>query len=262
MRKLFASLILCCALFPAAAFGATFAKQTLFLSKESVTEGETVLIHTIVSNEATTSFVGKLEITSEEGSIGTVPVALAAGEAAAVSVSWKPLAGSHRITAQLLDHAGQVVEKESATFTIRAKVVVGTTTETITNTDVDSSAEIQQALANLSPAVAKTSEPVFETIDSVRAQAAEVLDQGVAWSKKQIGDSAIKNQGTILGTETEKSTTDKISGSAWTIVATVVLYVLSILRYLISSAGIFYPLFALLFFFMLWKLYRRFSRRR
>ncbi len=261
MRKLFASLVLFATLFPAAALGATFAKQTLFLSKESVTEGETVLIHTIVSNEATTSFAGKLEITNKEGSIGTVPVALAAGEAAAVSVSWKPLAGSHSITAQLLDQAGEVVEKESATFTIRAQVVAGTTTETAT-TDVDSSEEIQQALANLSPAVAKTSEPVFSAIDSARAQAAEVLDRGVAWSKKQIGNSAIKNQGTILGTETEKSTTDKISGSAWTVVATVVLYVLSILRYLVSSAGIFYPLFALLFFFMLWKLYRRFSRRR
>jgi hypothetical protein len=262
MRKLFASLVLFATLFPAAAFGATFAKQTLFLSKESVTEGETVLIHTIVSNEATTSFAGKLEITNKEGSIGTVPVALAAGEAAAVSVSWKPLAGSHSITAQLLDQAGKVVEKESATFTIHAKAVADTVTPETATTDVDSSEEIQQALANLSPAVAETSEPVFNAIDSARAQAAEVLDRGVAWSKKQIGTSAIKNRGTILGTETEKSTTEKISSSAWTIVATVVLYVLSILRHLVSSAGIFYPLFALLFFFMLWKLYRRFSRRR
>ena len=63
--------------------GATgFAKQSLFLSKSVVTEGDTVRIHAVVSNDdGRAAFTGTLSFTDGSATIGNVPVSLAGGEA-------------------------------------------------------------------------------------------------------------------------------------------------------------------------------------
>lgn len=261
--KLFAGIVVGL-LLPTVVFGATFAKETLFLSKNTVTEGETVLVHAIVSNDAGTKFTGTLEIKDKETLIGNVPVSLAVEEASVVSVSWKPKAGAHTLVATLRDTAGSVSAKESATFTIKEKpapldAFVSSSTP---RSSVTSSADIQEAIARVSPTAAKGSAPVFSTIDSLRESAAEVLESGSDWSKKHIGASAIKNQGTILGTETEKPASSKITSSLWTMLATLLLYVFSLLLYVVSTPGVFYPLLAAFFLFILWKCWRRYRRRR
>lgn len=260
--KLFAGIVVGL-LLPTVVFGATFAKETLFLSKNTVTEGETVLVHAIVSNDAVTKFTGTLEIKDKETLIGNVPVSLAVEEASVVSVSWKPSAGSHTLIATLRDSAGAIAEKESATFSIKAKpAAVDAFASSTPSPSVGSSADIQEAIARVSPTAAKGSAPVFSTIDSLRESAAEVLESGSDWSKKQIGASAIKNQGAILGTETEKPASSKITSSLWTMLATLLLYVFSLLLYVVSTPGVFYPLLAALFLFILWKCWRRYRRRR
>jgi len=261
--KLFAGIVMGLFL-PSIAFGATFAKETVFLSKPSVIEGETVLVHAIVSNDATTKFSGTLEIMDKETLVGSVPVSLAAEEASVVSLSWKPSAGSHTLVATLRDSAGVVAEKESTTFSIKSKpaVIDAFTTSSTTSLSVDSSADIQQAIAQVSPAAAKVSAPVFSTIDSLRESAAEALESGSDWSKKQIGTAAIKNQGAVLGAETETSASNKLTSSLWTMAATLALYIFSLLLYVVSTPGVFYPLLAALFLFILWKFWRRYRRRR
>lgn len=263
MKPIFVGL-LSILLLPSFAYAAGFAKQTIFLSKDSVTEGDVVLVHAIVSNEASATFVGKLEIVEKGSSIGTVPVSLKTGEASVVSVSWKPAAGSHTLTAQLMDSANTVIEKESGTFAVAAKpktdeiVLPAKPTQTEL---IQSSADIQQKIAEFSPQAASTTAPMFSTIDSVRAQAAQTLDKGVSWSKKQIGQSGANNSGVILGAEIEKTLPQKATSTLWMIFATLALYVLSIGRYIISTPGAFYPIFALLFLYILWRLFRRFRRR-
>jgi hypothetical protein len=44
------------------------------------------------------------------------------------------------------------------------------------------------------------------------------------------------------------------------IFATASLYILSILLYVVSNAGIFYPVLAVLFLYFLWRLFKRFRR--
>src|SRR3989344_6188606 len=104
--------------YPEVARGAGFAKQSLFLSKSSVTEGDTVLVHAVVSNDTTTKFTGTLIFKDSDATIGNVPVSLDSGEANTFSVSWKPTAGNHTVEANLEDTSGAVVEQESATFTV------------------------------------------------------------------------------------------------------------------------------------------------
>ncbi len=266
MKKLLFGLTLF--LLPVVVFGAGFAKQSLFLSKSSVVEGDTVLIHSSVSNDTTTKFAGTLVLKDSATVIGNVPVALAPGEAGTLSVSWKPSAGSHAGVAQLQAKDGTVVEEESAVFTIAAKPVPVEKPSAFKENQpaaiVESSAGIQEGISRLSPAVAQGAQPVFAAIDSARSAAAEALDQGIDYEKGQI---AKNNKGQVLGEQTDKASLDTTNTKNWTntlwnIIDTLVLYILTIFRWFVGNAGIFYPAVALLFLWFLWKLYKRMRRPR
>ncbi len=259
-----------CGLFllPSLVFAAGFAKQSLFLSKSSVTEGDTVLIHASVQNDTAAKFSGTLVFKDTATTIGTVPVSLAGGEAGTLSVSWKPGAGSHAVVAQLQDKSGASVEEESGTFTIAAKPIPVEKAPAFKDTQaaatVDSSAGIQEGISRLSPAVAQGAQPIFAAIDSGRAAAAEILDQGINYEKKQI---FANNKGQVLGDQSQKGSFDanktkSWTNTLWTIIDTIVLYILTIFRYLVGSAGVFYPALAILFLWFLWRLYKRMRRPR
>ena len=243
-------------LLPSLASAAGFAKQSLFLSKTPVTEGDTVLIHAVVSNEAASSFTGDVVFKEADQKIGSVVVTIAPGGANAVSVSWKPLAGSHDVTAQLTANDGSVVEQESATFAVNPKPVPASATAP-TDTTVESSQNIQNTIGQYSPAVASTTAPVFSGIDSFRSKAADALDSGINWAKSTTGG---KNAGQVLGASTSNTSSSGIVDTLLNILALIVLYLFTVLRFLVGSAGIFYPILAIVFFYLLWRTYKRFRR--
>ncbi|MDO8517912.1 MAG: hypothetical protein Q7S26_01290 [bacterium] len=252
-------------LLPTVVFGAGFSKQSLFLSKSTVVEGDTVLIHAVVSNDTTAKFTGTLVLKDSDSTIGNVPVALAAGEANTFSVSWKPTAGNHIVEADLEDKSGTVVEQESATFTVAEKpppppkATDGQVNPNASST-VESSVQIQQTIANMSPAVAQSAQPVFLAIDSARRWAAGVLDRGITYEKGQLA-----HPDASIGAGKTATQTGAVQGwvnTLWTIIGTIVLYILSVLRWLVGNAGAFYPALALLFFYLLWRLYKKMRRSR
>jgi hypothetical protein len=242
---------------PFSAEAATFAKQSLFLSKAPVTEGETVLIHAVVANDSNVKFTGDVVFKDADQKIGTVAVTIAPGGAQAVSISWKPGPGAHPISAQLTAQDGSVVESESQNFSISEKpkpVVPGSNSNQAT-TSVGSSADIQKKITDLSPAAGNVAAPIFSTLDSVRARAAQTLDSGINWAKQKA--SPIK-LGSVLGSSTQQS--GGTADTAWSIFGTILLYILTVLRYVVGNAGVFYPVFALLFFYLLWRIYKRMRR--
>src|SRR3989344_23561 len=173
--RFFASLALL-VLLPSFAFGAGFAKESLFLSKTPVTEGETVFIHAVVANESSAKFSGEVVFRDKEEKIGTIAVTIAPGGAQAVSLSWKSTSGSHEIVAELTASDGTVVEELKATFSIAAKPIPSATN---TSNSVGSSQNIQENIANVSPEVAGAIAPVFEVLDSFREKGAVALDKGI-----------------------------------------------------------------------------------
>ena len=64
----------------------------------------------------------------------------------------------------------------------------------------------------------------------------------------------------VLGSEDVKQAGSNPTGAFWYIVQTLYLYLLTILRWLVGSAGVFYPVFALVLLFILWKIVNRFRR--
>jgi hypothetical protein len=258
--------------YPEVALGAGFAKQSIFLSRSSVTEGDTVRIHATVSNDAASSFTGNVMLLDGTASIGSVSVTLAAGAAQAISANWAPTAGEHTITAKLQTQSGAVIQETSATFTVAAKpapapnlpasrqgLQTGTTNATgLTAATVDSSQGIQNQIGSYSPMVARGSEPIFAALDNFRTSAASFLDGQINSAKQHLATtpSTTISQGTIG----QNPTIPSGSGGFWSIVYTLYLYVLTLVRFLVGSAAVFYPLFVVVFFFILWRIYRRIRR--
>ncbi len=261
MKRFFVGIILFA--LPGMVFAAGFAKQSIFLSTNTPVEGEAVLIHASVSNDASTTFTGTLKVHDDEGTIGSVPVTLAAGGASDVSITWEPTAGTHTVVADLTDASGTVVEENSQAFTIAPPPppVVPTTASSKQDANgVQSSAQIQQSIANASPTVATYSAPVLSAIDSGRMFAANQLNKGLNWSKAQVGVPVTSPTANFINTP-DAATQNKTASTAWTIFATATLYVFTVLLYIVSNAGVFYPILAILFFYILWRLFRRYRRR-
>jgi hypothetical protein len=236
---------------------AGFAKQSLFLSQGSVTAGQTVLIHAVVSNDAAAKFSGTLVFGDEGGTVGTVPVALPAGASSVVSVSWMPAAGVHNVTAALEDSAGNSVETESASFTVNAPPAPASQSPA-QPAAVESSQQIQNDIAQYSPQAAQTAQPVFSAVDSLRTSAASALTNQLNATKQSLG---VKPQGEVLGASTEAPAAQSAAGSGfWFVLKTFYVYVLTILLFLIDSAAIFYPLLLIIFFYLMWRLFRRVRR--
>lgn len=239
-------------LVPTLAWAAEFATQSIYLSKDHVTEGQTVLIHAVVSNEIDLAFTGTLTFADASSTIGSVPVSLAAGESSVASVSWKPLAGSHAISATLKDNKGNTVENQSQTFLVDPDPNKPVPEATSTPALIEPSTSIQEGIGSLSPQAESYAQPVFNAIDSARSSAATVLDQQLAATKAKVGPGP-----SVLGAQTQKS---GALDSTWHILTTLYFYLLTLLRFVVGSAGVFYPLLAIAFLWALWRTFRHFRR--
>jgi hypothetical protein len=244
-------------LVPAAASAASFPQQSLFLSRSPVTEGEVVLIHTVVSNDAVSTFSGTLVLKDEDAKIGSVPLTLKSGEAQTASVSWKPLTpGSHTVAAELQTKDGTVVEKTSATFSIKEKpkpVTPVAAASSAQNAAVGSSQDIQHSIGSVSPQVESALSPGFEFIDGARDKAADMLDAQLASAKPHID----KKPGTVEGSQTQLPDT---AGGFMYALWLMWFYILTMLRFIIGNAGVFYPVAAAAFLYLLWRTFKRFRR--
>lgn len=242
-------------LIPAAALAAGFAKQSLFLSQSTVVEGQTVFIYAVVTDDATAPFSGVLRFSDEAGVIGSTTVTMDPGKASTVSIAWTPKAGQHTITAALVARDGTVAESEDAVFVVDKtpappvadQLEPPGTTETqpeprVGTTTVGSSAPIVTTIAKFAPGVAGNVAPVFTNIDSIRTNSVKRLDDGTEWSKDAISKAAAAPSGLL--------------NTLWLIVSTFALYVCASLAYVVANIALFYPAIVVIFFLVLWKLYR------
>lgn len=125
--------------------------------------------------------------------------------------------------------------------------------------DVEPSAPIQKQIGQYSPTAQHTLSPVFSWLDSARVYMAGELEDAVAWSKSQIGKKVQSPTSAFIDTPSD-ATQNKTATTMWTVFATVVLYVLTILLVVVESARMFYIVFFLLFVYVLWRLFRRWRR--
>src|SRR3990167_7945057 len=124
---------------------------------------------------------------------------------------------------------------------------------------VGSSDGIQQGIAGVSPQAASALSPVFRLVDGGRSKAADVLDNQITNTKKNLGPNA-GAPSEVLSAEDVKQAGQNPMGAFWYILQTLYLYLLTLLRFIFGSGGVFYPALAVAFLYILWKLFRRFRR--
>jgi hypothetical protein len=245
---------------PAVAFGAGFAKQSLFLSKSPIIEGDSVLIYSVVQNNDAVKFDGSLVFFAQKDGgdkekVGTVAAVIASQGADTVSVSWKPLAGSYTVTAELTQKDGTVVESESEKFTINEKPKPASSED---NSDgnlsaqVQSSADVQAMIAKFVPGLSGVSEPVFSGVDSLRMKAANLLDQGIDWSKSKTDG---KKPGEVLGASAQNTSPQGIMTTLSYAAGAAAYYFFSVLKWIVANTGVFYSVVAIAFLYALWRIF-------
>lgn len=81
-----------------------FPTQEVWLSADTIIEGETVFIHAIVLNDAPGVFTGTMEFYDDSRLLGKTPFSVTGTQKVrVVSLSWEATAGEHRITAKIAD---------------------------------------------------------------------------------------------------------------------------------------------------------------
>ena len=124
---------------------------------------------------------------------------------------------------------------------------------------VESSSGIQQGIAGVSPQAATTLSPVFRLVDGGRSKAADVLDNQIATIKNNLGANA-GAPSEVLSAQDVKQAGQNPMGAFWYILQTLYLYLLTLLRFIVGSAGVFYPVLAAAVLYLLLKIVSRFRR--
>lgn|GEM_PF-2719253 len=253
--------------YAASATGAGFVTGSVFFSHTPPVEGSSVLIYASVMNSSEEVFSGRAIFNDASEEIGSVAVVLSPAEARIVSISWTPTVGKHSISAALKNTGGTEVASaggltSSATITVTAtpKPAVSTT-QTEKAEGVEPSVEIQKAVEYVSPPVAEALQPAFVALDGARQSATYIIDGQLAKSKAIFA----KKQSVEKAQTTTASSTpsqNSILGTAWQWTAMLYFYILSALRFGIANPLIFYPLVVALFFWLMFKLYKRMTRPR
>lgn len=231
-----------------------FARSSLWLSTSDTVEGQSATLYASLSNASEEKLLGSVLFSDDGKEFGKVALALEPGEGRIVSVSWKPdEAGTHSLRAVILSGEREEIDHITIAVVVAEKPEVKGEPAAV----IEGSEEIQKTIADLSPQVSETLNPVFEKLDDLRQSGAVFLDGEIENAKQKFESAKAKKEqggeGGVLGasdTEGRKLTVSLIFNA-------ILLYTLSAIRYAVGNAAIFYPLLATAFFIGLYKLVRR-----
>ncbi len=261
---------------PWVASAAGFAQSPIFLSKTPAVEGQRVRVYTIVSNDTSAPFTGIVIMAVDGIKLGSPAATIAAGAAQTVSVNWTPTAGTHTISAQLTNNDGTSVQQVSQDFTVASNEPAPTNTSnslsgtnafgnaaaaagSVGSAHVEPSTDIQDSIKSFSPATENVVAPVFNAIDTGRAAAATQIQKAAQWSKDQTNTS-IKSPVSGFVKTPDTKTQNKVATGFWSVLATGMLWIFNALLFIITNAGVFYPVLAILIAYILWRCWKRYRR--
>lgn len=241
-----------------------FADGSVWISKTPIVEGEVVQIHAALTNGSDKKLTGSVVFKDAGTTLGTVPFSLEAGDARIVTFSWKATPGAHAINASI-SNASDAAASDSQTVSVSvaakpvpesAKKATATSAAAVAFSNAD---DIESAIGTFSPKAQELSSPAFQTIDSWRKSGAEFLG---AQSEKQQAKIEQLNakQEDLRKNDTPEAKSERRTTTIYQVIATVLLYLYGVLLFVVSKAGVFYPLFAALILYFLFKGYQRVRR--
>lgn len=163
---------------PLAAFAAApagFPSSSLWLSKTSLTGGESVIIYTVIYNSSDEPLTGALEFLVDGTSIGAKEVSAAPGTTQIVSREWTAAEGSHAFSARLTGANTEVAASFTGTTTVSV-APKPPPPESVVKT-VEAAAMLEQTIASTTPIVQNFASTTFATTESIRESAVKALEK-------------------------------------------------------------------------------------
>ena len=267
MRTVFVAFLLCVA--PTFAFALPhvgFPDASVWLSNTNPKHGEKIRMYTVVYNGTGGSVAGTLTFLVDGTDYSAQPITLEAQSSKVISAEWQATAGTHTFGARF-GSDGSTVETAEVATTIQIKVAEPPPPTVLQKTVQQASAVAGDIASPSVPVVTKVANAVFEKTEALRNAGIEYLESKLdkPQSTSTVTSSSVaanpKTATAVAGFE-DKAKIEPESAevpqssrlhSAGQIAASAALFTF-------KSAYLFYPLFALVFFFLLYRAYRLFRR--
>ncbi len=246
---------------------AEFAKPALFLrDKEPVVNTKTT-VYAVFTNQSDQAFDGTVELRDKKVLVGKHTLTIPGFSAVTQGISWTPSTTEHTLTASLVDNNKVLLEEASVTFDIAEKKSVSTqdtpsggsthspqASSTVQNSDI-----FNNAVTRISPTAGHAITPALHATDAARGWLTNYLEMARKWSQDEIAKVA-KKPTTTSSTEMSASTIMSQGKTiAWQALIQATFYASSALIYVVTHIALFYPVFAFLFFMILWRTYWYFA---
>ncbi|MES2135354.1 MAG: hypothetical protein V4449_03890 [Patescibacteria group bacterium] len=240
----------------------------IWLSKRTLTEGESVRIFLPVYNASAVKISGDAVFSVDAIQVGTAHFELDVGNSTIVSSPWITTKGPHSITARL---EGAVDAKTGTEIAVSAN----TETLAVDVTERPPAPVLVQALASVAdvaqntaaallPVVSSVAGAVFDQTEEIRKSAVVALENSLNGTDASSDTTA--PQGLVLGAETYRAPDlgNGLVASAITAPASTgfMRILQSILLFLISYVWIFYPLLILILLAILYVIGKGLSRKK
>lgn len=257
--------------FVLAVSNAGFIPGQIWYSKETLSEGDTVNIHTAVWNGDKDSISVKVEFYDKNVILGARDVVLASSELRDVYIPWKITSGDHVISAKIISSLATVSGKKENIVLDRMttssdeqfvpvlsknnqgvpEVAKSTLSDALNNQIDKTKTEINNILPK---EVSDFASSNFDKIDSLREETSEKVALAKVEVEKDLDILKSKEQKTITDPASSKA---NIQDSTEKPIIYVKLFLLSILGFILSKKIIFYVLSVLIIFFVLRFVFRK-----
>ena len=235
-----------------------FPSQTIWASKVSAVEGETIVLSTVVQNGSSEALQGTLVFAANGGRVSAREFELAGGESQIHSAEWRPEAGEYRVSAIIEGTSADLARKETPPITI---VVAEPPAPSALQETVSQTVQALQIVASSSiPVVQNIGQTIFSQTEALRQAGIERLETYLA--KQGGGQVAGASTSSPRGTSTVDGLKDGSGGPAGeSMFSKVKNAAAAAALTMFNSMALFYPLLILLFLGGLYLLARRVRRK-
>src|SRR3989344_3658326 len=250
---------------PALAFAgnAGFPDRSLWLSDTKPTVGEQVRLYTVLYNGTDSALSGTLIFLIDGKEENTQEVSLAAQTSSVVSTSWKATAGAHTFGARFSSTSGSSADVQTEAATLSIDVPEPKSELEVKAAEAASTA--QEVATGFMPIVKNIAADAFSITETARHKAIELVEPFAAQSNKNVASAQTsQNQNTDGKAGAQEALDDAPNftkiGEGESIIARGTRLPAVGALFTFKNMWLFYPLVALLFFFLL-NLARRALRR-
>ncbi|MBI2612894.1 hypothetical protein HYW59_03760 [Candidatus Kaiserbacteria bacterium] len=263
-RFIFLAILLFPAFIVAATIQAGFPSQSIWVSSQSATEGETVVVSAVVVNGAEEQLHGTLVFFANDSRIGAREFTLPANQGQIHSIEWKPNKGEYKLLARIEGTSAELSQKETPPITVTVQEPPAPPSEierTITQV-VQTGSSIASSSA---PVIIQTAQNIFAQTESLRNAGIERLENYLASNAA----SQDVPKGSIAGTSTRSTSSGQASNSAGfgsgeknvSVLSSMAQTAAAGALFAFKNIGLFYPVLAFLILGTLYLLARRVRRK-